>query len=85
MTAYALARRTTEIGVRMAFGASPWQVVPVMLTDAAVPIVIGILFGVGSALLATRVIESFLFETAPRDPVTLAAVALTLAAAGWPP
>ncbi|MDQ3348890.1 MAG: ABC transporter permease [Acidobacteriota bacterium] len=82
MTAYAVARRTAEIGVRMAFGASPWQVVRVMLTDAAVPIAIGILFGVGSAVLATRIIESFLFETAPRDPVTLAAVALTLAAAG---
>ena len=67
---------------RMAFGALPGQVVRTMMRDAALPIVIGTLVGVGGALAATRVIESFLFATAPRDPFTLAAVAVTLAAAG---
>jgi putative ABC transport system permease protein len=82
MTAYSVTRRTSEIGVRMAFGARPDQVVRTMLRDAAVPIVIGTVLGVGGALAATRVIESFLFETAPRDPLTLAAVATTLAVSG---
>jgi putative ABC transport system permease protein len=82
MTAYAVARRTAEIGVRMAFGARPGQVVRTILRDSAVPIAIGTVAGVGGAALASRIVESFLFETAPRDPVTLAAVALTLACTG---
>ncbi len=82
MTAYAVSRRTAEIGVRMAFGARPGQVVRTMVHDSAVPIAVGAVLGVGGAALATRGIESFLFETAPTDPMTLAAVALTLAAAG---
>ena len=53
-----------------------------MVRDSAMPIAIGVALGVGGAALATRVIESFLFETAPADPVTLAAVAVILAAAG---
>jgi ABC-type antimicrobial peptide transport system permease subunit len=80
MTAYAVARRTTEIGVRMAFGARPGQVVGVVLRDSAVPAGLGAAAGVGGAVLATRAIESFLFETSPTDPVTLAAVAAALAA-----
>jgi predicted permease len=82
MTAFSVTRRTAEIGVRMAFGARPGQVVGTMMRDAALPIVVGTVLGVGGALAATRVIESFLFATTPTDPVTLAAVAVTLAAAG---
>ena len=82
MTAYAVSRRTAEIGVRLAFGAPPGQVVGRMLGDAAMPIAAGIVIGVGAALLATRTIESFLFETAPAEPLTLAAVAVTLAITG---
>lgn len=81
MTAYAVARRTAEIGVRMAFGARPSQVVQMIVRDSAVPIGVGTVLGVGGALAATRVIESFLFETAPTDPATLAAVAVILATA----
>jgi predicted permease len=82
MTSYAVTRRTGEIGVRMAFGAQPFQVVATMLRGAALPILVGTVLGVGGALLATRVIESFLFDTPPRDPVTLAAVAATLVLTG---
>ncbi len=82
MTAYAVTRRTGEIGVRMAFGARPGQVVGTMVRDAALPIVVGTVAGAGAAMLSTRVIESFLFQTAPNDPATLAAVALTLAVTG---
>jgi ABC-type antimicrobial peptide transport system permease subunit len=82
MTAYAVTRRTGEIGVRMAFGARPGQVVGTMVRDAALPIVVGTVAGAGAAMLSTRVIESFLFQTEPNDPATLAAVALTLAVTG---
>jgi ABC-type antimicrobial peptide transport system permease subunit len=82
MTAYAVARRTAEIGVRLAFGARPEQVVITMVRDAAVPIAVGTVLGLGAAALATRVIESFLFQTAATDRMTLAIVAVTLATAG---
>ncbi len=82
MTAYAVTRRTGEIGVRMAFGARPGQVVTTMVRDAALPIVVGTVLGVGVAMLSTRVIESFLFQTAPTDPATLAVVAIALAVTG---
>jgi ABC-type antimicrobial peptide transport system permease subunit len=82
MTSYAVARRTIEIGVRMAFGARPGQVVAKMLGDAAVPIALGTIIGIAGALAAARVIESFLFQTEPTDPATLVAVAVTLAASG---
>jgi putative ABC transport system permease protein len=82
MTAYAVSRRTAEIGVRLAFGARPGQIVGSMLGDAALPIAAGVLTGTGAALLATRTIESFLFQTAPTEPFTLAAVAATLAITG---
>jgi predicted permease len=82
MTGYAVTRRTAEIGVRMAFGARPWQVVRTMLRDAVVPTVAGTVAGVVLSLAATRVIASFLFEIAATDPVTLAAVAITLTATG---
>jgi ABC-type antimicrobial peptide transport system permease subunit len=89
MTAFAVARRTREIGVRMVFGARPAQVVGRVLRDAALPIVVGTAVGLGGAALTTRVIQSFLFETEPVDPPTFVAVAgvliLTGGLAAWVP
>ncbi len=82
MTAYSVARRTTEIGVRLAFGARPAQVVRTMVGDSAVPIAIGTVIGIGGALLTTNVIKSFLFATPPNDPGTLVTVAIALAVTG---
>ena len=82
MTAYAVSRRTQEIGVRMAFGARPGVVVRQMLRDSAMPIAIGTIVGLGGAALATRLIASFLFQTDPIEPVTFAAVAALLMATG---
>jgi ABC-type antimicrobial peptide transport system permease subunit len=89
MTAYAVARRTREIGVRVAFGARPAQVVGVMVRDAVWPVVFGLAAGLAGTYYATRVISSFLFETPPHDPTTLVVVValLGLAAslAAWLP
>jgi predicted permease len=82
MTGYTVARRTAEVGVRLAFGAGSGQVVGMMVRDAAVPILVGTSLGLGCATLATRVISSFLFETAPTDPLTFGLVGLTLTVAG---
>jgi len=78
MTAYSVARRTQEIGVRIAFGARPFDVVRTMLGDAAVPVTIGLVVGLSGAAWATRIITSFLFDTTATDPATFALVAATL-------
>jgi hypothetical protein len=82
MTAYAVARRTQEIGVRMVFGARPAAVVARIVRDSAVPIAIGTVLGLIGAALSTRAIQSFLFQTAPIDPATFVTVAAVLVAAG---
>jgi ABC-type antimicrobial peptide transport system permease subunit len=88
-TAYAVGRRTQEIGVRMALGAQPRQVVAAVLFDSLWPTLTGIVVGLGAATLATRVIASFLFNTEPTDPGTFAAaavlMALAAALAAWIP
>jgi len=89
VTAYSVARRTQEIGVRMAFGARPGQVVRTMIGDAAWPTLAGISMGLVGAYYATRAIESFLYDTTPHDAMTFAAVALFMATtaivAAWIP
>jgi hypothetical protein len=81
MTAYAVARRTQEIGVRMAFGATTGDVVRGMVRDATWPIALGIAAGLGGAWAATRLISTFLFQTTPTDAPTFATTAALLAAA----
>ena len=89
VTAYAVARRTREIGVRMAFGAAPDSVVWTMMRDAAWPMVVGLAAGLGASFYATRLVATFLFQTTPTDPATFAAAAIllafTAAIAAWLP
>jgi len=80
-TAYAVARRTQEIGIRMAFGARPGQVVKDVVIDAAWPVAFGLGVGLAGAFFSTRVIEKFLFQTSPTDPLTFASVAVILGVA----
>jgi predicted permease len=87
--AYAVARRTREVGIRMALGARPTQVVGRIVRDAGWPVLVGVAGGLGAAFYASRVVQSFLFETTPHDPVTFAVVAalmaITALAAAWLP
>jgi predicted permease len=81
MTAYAVARRTREVGVRVAMGARPIDVVGTIVRDAAWPVALGLVAGLGGTYYATRVIATFLFETPRHDVVTLAGAALVLGTA----
>jgi ABC-type antimicrobial peptide transport system permease subunit len=81
MTAYAVARRTPEIGVRMAFGATARDVVREMVRDAAWPVALGIAAGLAGAWAATRVIATFLYDTTPTDVPAFASAAGLLALA----
>lgn len=81
-TAYAVTRRSAEIGLRLAVGARPAQVVRTIVRDSAMPVALGTAIGLGAAALLTRAIQSFLFETSPTDPLTLASVAAVLIICG---
>ena len=87
--AYAVARRTREIGIRIALGARTSQVAGPVLREAAVLVVIGLGVGLGAAWWLSRYVESQLYAVAPHDPLTLTAcaVALTTVAglAAWVP
>jgi putative ABC transport system permease protein len=79
--AYFVTQRTQEIGVRLALGASPGNVISLVVRQALRPVVTGVIVGIGLALLATRLIAAQLFGVAPRDPLTMGGVAIVLVAA----
>jgi predicted permease len=79
VTAYWVARRTREIGVRMALGARGADVVRLVLGQGLAPVAIGVVLGAVIAGGLTRAIASMLFGVTPEDPLTFAAVALLVA------
>jgi predicted permease len=79
---YAVARRTREIGIRMALGAEPSGVLWLILSEVALLSAVGVLTGLLTAFFAARRVESQLFGLTPMDPITLgSAVALLLTVA----
>ena len=89
LIAYSVAQRTRELGIRLALGALPRDVLLLVVRQGAVLALIGIVIGTLGAIGATRWMRSMLFEVDPLDPVTFAAVGLALAAvavgASWIP
>jgi ABC-type antimicrobial peptide transport system permease subunit len=82
LTAYAVSRRTREIGVRVALGATPGLVLRGVMRDFVPAIAGGIALGLIGAWAAARTIEQFLFGVTKHDPVTLTAVSGLLLALG---
>jgi predicted permease len=76
--AYSVARRTHEIGVRLALGARRADVLRLVLAHGLRVTAIGILFGVAGALGLTRFLRNLLYEVQPTDPPTFAVVVLLL-------
>jgi predicted permease len=87
--AYFVSHRTQEIGVRLALGASPGDVVRLVIRQGLRPVLWGIATGLVLAAASTRVLAAALFGVTPRDPLTMAAVAIALLvialAASWLP
>ena len=79
VTAYAVSRRSQEIGVRMALGARLSEVRRMMVRQGMVAPMLGMLVGLAIAAAATRLLEAFLVGVNPLDPVTFAGVGLLLA------
>jgi ABC-type antimicrobial peptide transport system permease subunit len=89
LMAYNVARRTSEIGVRMALGARPADVARPILREAAVLALVGALLGVPLALAFGQVLGALAFGVTPHDPVTMIVSGLILlavaASAAWIP
>ena len=78
---FTVSQQTSEIGIRMALGAAPSDVLAMMLKKGLLPVVIGLLCGMGIVLASARVLSQMLFDVRPSDPLTLSAVGLLLFAA----
>jgi putative ABC transport system permease protein len=81
LLAFLVAERTAELGVRMALGGTPRNILPLVLGQGMTLVGAGALAGLFASLAATRLLESLLFEVAATDTATFAAVALALGAA----
>lgn len=80
--AFTVARRTPEIGIRLALGATNWRVRWLVLRQSLVMIGVGLAAGVPLALILTRYIRTLLYGIEPNDPWSFAAAALLMAAVG---
>lgn len=78
---YSVARQTSEIGVRVAMGASKPQILRKVIVQAMRPAVLGVVVGLGGALLLSRFMSTLLFEVEASDPGTYAGVAAVLVVA----
>jgi putative ABC transport system permease protein len=76
--AYAVTQRTREIGIRIALGAEPRNVLVLIMRRACALTLIGIFIGTLAAFVSTRVLESLLYEVKPGDPATFAILAAVL-------
>jgi ABC-type antimicrobial peptide transport system permease subunit len=82
LTAAVIAQRMHEMGIRVALGAKPRDVLHLLMRDSLRPVVVGLAIGVGAALLAGRVaVAAVFFGVSPHDPIAVVGAALILVAA----
>ncbi len=79
VVSYSVAQRTREIGIRMALGARPADVLRLVLTKGMALVFAGVVIGLVGAFVLTRVLESMLFGVTTTDPATYVTVTLVLA------
>ena len=75
---YAVVRRTSEIGIRMALGARRTDVTSMVLRETLVLVIAGVALGVPAALASTHLLRSLLFGLTPTDPVTIGAMSVLM-------
>ena len=83
VVSYFVARRTREMGIRLALGAEPGSVRALVQRGAMSTALLGVLAGVAGSIAIMRLMESLLYEVSPYDPVTLTGVVVLLAGAAW--
>jgi predicted lysophospholipase L1 biosynthesis ABC-type transport system permease subunit len=78
LMSYSVARRTSEIGIRMALGAKPADVLRQVMGESLVLVLVGVAAGVGAALAAGRLVASLLFGIRATDPAAMTTAVLVL-------
>ena len=78
VASYSAAQRTQEIGIRMAVGATPRDILKMVLRQGFGKVAIGVVLGLGAAFAGTRVLADLFYGVSPTDPLTYAGVALLL-------
>ena len=76
--AFAVARRTRELGIRVALGARPGDVFRLVLRQGMTLVVVGLVIGVGVAAMVTRLLSAFLYGVSTRDTLTFIAIPVLL-------
>ncbi|MGH9662806.1 MAG: ABC transporter permease, partial [Bryobacteraceae bacterium] len=82
VVAYTTSLRAQEVGIRVALGASPADVVRVILRGSMIPLCVGLTISLAAALLLARLLTSLLYEISPTDPATYIAAGAVLLAIG---
>jgi ABC-type antimicrobial peptide transport system permease subunit len=82
VTSYSVVRRTREIGIRMALGATPPAVLRMVLARVAVLVGAGLAIGVGASVWASRFVAPLLFGLEPRDPATFTSAVMLMTGVG---
>lgn len=82
VVSYAVAQRKAELGVRIAVGARPIDIMALILKRITSLIAIGAVIGIAAAFALSRFVESMLFDLTPRDPATFVIATLVLLVAG---
>ena len=84
VVAQTTARRTREIGIRMALGATATNIARLVLSRGLIQLLIGLVLGLGGAFAATQLMDKvgFLFSTSPNDPLVFIAITLLLIVIG---
>lgn len=83
VVAYSVSRRTREVGIRVALGARPHDVVGLVVREGMTPVFAGLVLGTLLAWIAGGFLESYLYSLSPWDPVTLIVVLLVLSAVSF--
>lgn len=78
VTAYTVARRTNEIGIRLALGAQNRRIFGMILSQASWVTLVGVVVGLGVGYMLTRFLRTMLFGLEPEDPVAMVSAALLL-------
>jgi len=89
LLSYSVARRTSELGIRLALGAPLSTLLWTILRESLILLVLGLAIGLPVALTSTRILKSLLYELSPLDPISIAiaigAIAVMTLAAAWFP
>jgi putative ABC transport system permease protein len=80
--AYMVARRTGEIGIRMALGATPSRIKSMVVREALLLTAVGVVAGIAGALLLSRTLASLLYGLTPNDPLTMWGVSAVMSLTG---